>query len=466
MDGCASSQNGRSPRTVGPLAMTWLAFIALASVCVLHVAAQGRFTWLPLLNVNDVDGGIDGGASLGPPVHVALCDPAASIEVSCDGPVRVVAAADRRPLASLTSLRSTTVRVEQGRLIGLLGVAGDVDCELIPSTSWIRVRERSYRGTVRLHRQGARSLIAVNVLPLERYVACVVASEMPGTFGDAALTAQAVVARSYALHRIRNAREKSLFDLYAGERSQRYDGVEYPGPNGQRWAGETVRSRAAAGRSRGQVLEDDDGVVLAYYSSTCGGRTMRGDAVFPDASPVLKSVECNACGAAPKYRWTTSMPRSDFERAIGGPLATSNGPQRSTTHASEVRPFRSSGWQAVASDLGDAPMEMVWHEAVSPRQVASRSNDSAETASKSMALRPARKSIDGVALRSKLPASTLWSPRFVVHVEGDRVQFEGRGHGHGAGLCQWGAAGQAAAGRDWREIVLHYYPGARLATAY
>ncbi|NIM70793.1 MAG: hypothetical protein GTO48_10150 [Xanthomonadales bacterium] len=56
----------------------------------------------------------------------------------------------------------------------------------------------------------------------------------------------------------------------------------------------------------------------------------------------------------------------------------------------------------------------------------------------------------------------LKSTRFTVSRHGEAFLFEGRGFGHGVGLCQWGAFGLAEAGRDWRQILLHYYPDAQL----
>jgi stage II sporulation protein D len=44
--------------------------------------------------------------------------------------------------------------------------------------------------------------------------------------------------------------------------------------------------------------------------------------------------------------------------------------------------------------------------------------------------------------------------------------FAGRGSGHGAGLCQWGAAGFAREGKGYREILAHYYPGTEIAVMY
>jgi stage II sporulation protein D len=72
--------------------------------------------------------------------------------------------------------------------------------------------------------------------------------------------------------------------------------------------------------------------------------------------------------------------------------------------------------------------------------------------------------IAGGALRRMLSTSAhpLYSPRFSANREGSEIVFHGRGHGHGVGLCQWGADGQAVAGKSTLEILRHYYPGCRV----
>lgn len=73
-------------------------------------------------------------------------------------------------------------------------------------------------------------------------------------------------------------------------------------------------------------------------------------------------------------------------------------------------------------------------------------------------------SLTGIELRERLPTGVLSSPHFEINFEQDRVIFDGRGHGHGVGFCQWGAKGQAEAGRNHLEIIRHYYPGVEIAT--
>jgi stage II sporulation protein D len=66
------------------------------------------------------------------------------------------------------------------------------------------------------------------------------------------------------------------------------------------------------------------------------------------------------------------------------------------------------------------------------------------------------------AFRLAVGPDRVKSTRFSVTASDDQFVFQGRGYGHGVGLCQWGAQGLAKAGKSWQEILLYYYPGAAL----
>ncbi len=89
------------------------------------------------------------------------------------------------------------------------------------------VGERLYRGEIRVFRGPGRELTIVNAVPLELYVATVVDSEMPASFPAPARRAQAIVARTYVLSRMVEARGHPHFDVYDDARSQRYLGFQY-----------------------------------------------------------------------------------------------------------------------------------------------------------------------------------------------------------------------------------------------
>jgi SpoIID/LytB domain protein len=152
------------------------------------------------------------------------------------------------------------------------------------------------------------SLLVINRLPLDDYVAGVIANEMPSSWPIDALRAQALASRSYALATVGHG----PFDVYDDTRSQVYGGL----------ASETKRTNRAVSRSRRQVLEYRGDVITAYFSSSSGGRTENVEYGFPGASPkpYLKSVKDPYDGASPDHRWRLSYSRKGAESALSGLL--------------------------------------------------------------------------------------------------------------------------------------------------
>ena len=70
--------------------------------------------------------------------------------------------------------------------------------------------------------------------------------------------------------------------------------------------------------------------------------------------------------------------------------------------------------------------------------------------------------ISSEELRRILPSSKVYSPHFQIRVSAERLIIVGRGHGHGVGLCQWGARGLALSGKNAFQIIQYYYPGSNV----
>jgi stage II sporulation protein D len=161
------------------------------------------------------------------------------------------------------------------------------DCPTAP----LLLGRRAYHGLLVLRRTGRR-LSVVNSLPLDEYVRGVVAGEMPHRWSLAALEAQAVAARSYALATLKPGRH---FDLFSDTRSQVYGGIAY----------ETPRSDLAVRRTAGKVLTWNGHVAKTYYFSTSGGRTANVEEVWPRLGriPYLRSVPDPFDARSPHHLW-------------------------------------------------------------------------------------------------------------------------------------------------------------------
>jgi stage II sporulation protein D len=301
--------------------------------------------------------------------------------------------------------------------------------EIVPAKSpAVWVAGHQYRGIVRIHRQG--SLVQpVNVLPLEDYVASVVDSEMPAAFPEEARQAQAVVARTYALYQKEIAEPGALADLFASTRSQKYLGYQYR-DGGRLLAGETDAGRRIAAATRGKICQYHGKIFCTYYCAACGGSTVKGTEVFSDAAPPLVSVKCDFCREAKLYRWRAEISKSDLEKELEPWLREKGQKSGPVKAVSRVRTSASGG------TIPEFDLQI-------DKQTVRMS---------------------GVELRQILSDRGLSSPQFTIADKGGVFEFAGRGHGHGVGLCQWGARGQALEGKKYEQILSYYYPGSTLLT--
>lgn len=304
---------------------------------------------------------------------------------------------------------------------------------------FIEIDGRPYRGAVELDR-GADGVRVVNVVGLEDYLVGVVGAELGARprAEIAAAMAQAVVARTYAL-RNRGRWEADGFDLLAGVASQVYRGADSEDPT----------SRAAVEATAGEVLMYGDELIDAFYSSTCGGHTETGTAVFAAADrPYLQArpdLDPNGrawCAISPRFEWSRRWTGRELAAVLRRTLAAEG---LSTARATDLREVRVLS-RTPAGHI--AALELVGQRG--------------------------RTTVRGAAIRRVLaPAAggILESTDFTVRVGRtggriERLDIEGQGFGHGVGLCQWGAIGRARAGQGYGEILLSYFPGTDLRRIY
>jgi stage II sporulation protein D len=204
---------------------------------------------------------------------------------------------------------------------------------------------RTYRGGLRaLPGSGGFSL--VNVVGLEDYLKGVVPREMPASWGDdapAALVAQAVAARTYALATMSPT---ATYDVFDDTRSQVYGGR----------SGEDRRASAAVDATRGTVLTYDGEVITAFFFSTSGGRTEDVQNVFRGSGPkpYLVSVPDPFDRISPYHRWpdppTFSGARLGRLLGLDGPVTDVTVVRRGTSpRVIEARVTTASGRRSTFS---------------------------------------------------------------------------------------------------------------------
>jgi stage II sporulation protein D len=279
----------------------------------------------------------------------------------------------------------------------------------------LRVNGVKYRGELSVYVDGNEGVTVVETVGLERYLAGVLGKEVYLTWPDAALEAQAVAARTYALYRIRTRDPGAPYDMAAGYRhSQEYGGVN----------AETSVSRAIMEETRGVILTYEWRLFSAYYHSVCGGHTRSVEAVFgePEIMP-LSGVPCDFCSGAKGYRWSAELSAREIEDGLA----------RVDVRLGDIRDVR-------ATDGGGFWVEIEGSEG--SRRM--RAQD----------------------FRLAVGSKKIKSPKFVVRRQGSGFVFEGKGFGHGVGMCQWGAEGMARRGYSSTEILKHFYPGVEVVRVY
>jgi len=159
-----------------------------------------------------------------------------------------------------------------------------------------------YRGVLQFAPGLFGGVSVVNAVSLEDYLQGVVPAESPASWPAAALQAQAIAARTYA---ITTARGGSDFDQYADTRSQVYGGV----------TAETAATNQAVASTRGQVVTYQGQPVTTYFFSTSGGKTenVENTTLGNEPKPWLKSVDDPYDDVSPRHRWdpvTMTLPQA------------------------------------------------------------------------------------------------------------------------------------------------------------
>jgi stage II sporulation protein D len=156
------------------------------------------------------------------------------------------------------------------------------------------VVDGTYRGALEFRADTFKGIDVVDAVALEDYVRGVVPRESPSSWPAAALQAQAVAARTYAVTTSGGAASRG-FDQYPDQRSQVYGGV----------TAETPSTDAAVASTSGQVVTYDGQPVVTYFFSTSGGRTENVENSFLGSQPEpwLRSVADPYDTASPKHDW-------------------------------------------------------------------------------------------------------------------------------------------------------------------
>lgn len=318
---------------------------------------------------------------------------------------------------------------------------------------WERHQQQTFLGTLRFI-VDAGQIQAINELPVEDYLESVISSEMSATSSLEFLKAHAVISRSWLLYQMRNKKSEkqeikgelrwydredhALFDVCADDHCQRYQGLT------------TQRSSLpiqAVSATRGQVLMFSGELCDTRFSKCCGGRTEEFQYCWEDTpKPYLQSVECRWCDTQEKNILRQVL--NDYDQE------TSDFHDWTVEYA--VEELSALVREKIKIDLGDITDLIPLDRGKSGRIWRLRivGTKSSIIIGKELEIRRA------------LSPTHLYSSDFEVEKNGNSFILHGHGWGHGVGLCQIGAAVMAHEGMKYRDILLHYYPGAEIKEIY
>jgi len=340
-----------------------------------------------------------------------------------------------------------------------------------------------YRGRLQIRLLESGQLQAVNHLPLETYLISVVGSEMPTAWPQAALQAQAVAARTYALSALR---PDAVYDLKATVASQAYRG----------FASETDSTRQAVSTTRGQVLMQDGRLIQAVFHSSSGGVTEDSGQVWSRQLPYLVSVPDFDDGS-PVSRWHLRLEPEQLRRQFRETDGVMRIDVLATSHSGRVKRARVIGpagvlelsgaelrqrlglrstlvtfqLQPVSEAFSPMPPSGPIDRAVRQTLAARLAAATTPTAVGSVVVDSATGQLmtpapllGGQAPPSPPPALDPGSQPVTASLPAYALLIDGRGFGHGVGMSQWGAFAMARQGVPYDRILRHYYRGVELVS--
>lgn len=357
---------------------------------------------------------------------------------------------------------------------------------------WQREEDQYFHGALHLL-ASPDGIVVINRIDVERYLTCVIASEMNAQAPKEFLKAHAVISRSWLLAQIEKKRlgEKSLskgyqddkrlirwydredhilFDVCADDHCQRYQGTTRTGEN------PVIQS--VMQETCGEVLMYDNQICDTRFSKCCGGATEAFEYCWENQPhSYLKSVGDNPSGKHPDLRieeeaekWIRSTPtafcHTDDQALLSSVL---NQYDQETT---DFYRWTVRYTQKELSGLIQRKTGMDFGEILDlvplKRGESGRIEELQIIGSKRIYI--IGKELE---IRRTLSESHLYSSAFVVdkeQKEGDSIPeafiLQGAGWGHGVGLCQIGAAVMSTQGYNYRQILNHYFPNTTLEKQY
>ena len=300
--------------------------------------------------------------------------------------------------------------LKQGKSIAAGTVKSEqgIEITLKSSDDFFTFKGNTYSGKLLLL-PSSKGVNIIEVTDLESYLYGVLPYEMSYSWPIEALKAQAVAARTYTLKTLEDKKMPD-FDLYSDVRSQMYKG-----------SAKTYDSvKEAVDSTKGEVLKYKDQLFYTYYHANCGGHTDPPPWLKDPIKP-LQGSKCGYCKESKNARWSTTLSKETVNKFL-----KNNGIKGDLKKIKIGDKFKSGRAKTL-------------HIITNKQKVYVPCNDFR------------------VAV-----GSTKFKSCFITDIDG--LSFEGKGYGHGGGMCQDGAKGMAQDGKDYKDILNTFYPSSDITS--
>jgi stage II sporulation protein D len=350
-----------------------------------------------------------------PVLRVCIIDGSPSLQLSIKGGYTITALDPSTVIMKDNSLDGKVFASQAGLVIGDKEIAASGVAVMVEKDSTIYVDGKSFRGEIDIIKKDNKKLMVINHIPVEEYLYGVLHYEVSDRWPIAALKAQAISARTFAIYQ---ARQNKLqpYDL----RSDIYSQV-YGGSATEKWT-----TTKAVNLTRAKVLTYKGDIFPTYFHATCAGGTENASSLWNIDILPLKGVKCVYCLISPHYKWTKEIPLIQLEDNL-----------------------RKGGYK-----LGKISSVGVLSRNKSGRVEKLEIKDNRGVTAVMMAKE----------FRQLIGPNEIKSTRFELSLKWGRLIIVGQGWGHGVGMCQWGAYGLSKKGRTAEEILKFYYPGSQITS--
>lgn len=249
----------------------------------------------------------------------------------------------------------------------------------------------------------------ITKLNLEEYLIGVLAAEIPASFHEEALKAQAVAARTYAMYKIEHSKEKD-YDILTTITDQSYISENEMKEKWQQdYEKYFTKIKTAVEETKNEVMYYNDEIIEAFYFSMSNGKTESAATVFQEDLPYIESVDSTWDNEQLRnFLVETEFSKAEFCKKLN------------------LEDCNTFNIQSIEKSEGDRIEKITINN----------------------------KTFSGTDIRKLL---SLRSTDFTIKEEQDSIIITTKGYGHGVGMSQYGANGMANEGYNYQEILNYYY---------